>query len=301
MKAWVGVVLIFCASLTLLGCGGGGGSSTVSDGGGDTLNGTISGTATKGPVANATVAAFSINANGTKGGMIGSAQTDGQGNFSISVGDHSGPVMLQMTGGNYMDEATGITMPMQQGDVMTCAIPSMSAGTTVSGIQMTPVTSMAQNMAQNMPGGMTSANIGAASTAMGNYFMVDDILHTRPMDPSAQGSGSGADQSMRNYGMTMAAMSQYADMIGMPNSSGMVTAMMGDASDGRMNGMTGNSGVMMGGGMMGGTMMAPNAGTSGLADAMMTFIQSPMNKSGVTVQDMANLINKLNSSNGSVQ
>ncbi len=296
---WGGLTLIVLTiSLALLaGCGGGGESITSNQ----PVNGTISGTAVKGPVSNAMVTCFSINADGTKGNMIGTGQTDGQGNYSIPMGDYSGPVLCQMTGGNYMDEATGLNMPMQQNDIITCVIPSMSAGSTVSGIQMTPMTSMAQSMAQNMSGGMTPANVAATNTAVGNYFMVNDILHTRPMDPLSQGSGSGTDQNMRNYGMTMAAMSQYAKNIGMPFSSGMVTAMMNDASDGHMNGMMGNSGVMMGGGMMGGTMMSPNAGTSGLADAMMKFIQSPMNKSGVTVQEMQTLINKLNTSNGTIQ
>ncbi len=296
---WGGLtLLVLTISLALLaGCGGGGESITSTQ----PVNGTISGTAVKGPVANAMVTCFSINADGTKGNMIGTGQTDGQGNYSIPMGDYSGPVLCQMTGGSYMDEATGMNMNMLQNDIMTCVIPSMSAGSTVSGIQMTPMTSMAQSMAQNMLGGMTQSNITQANNSMGSYFGINDILHTVPMNPAINGSGTAANQDMKNYGMTIAAMSQYAKDIGMPFSSGMVTAMMNDASDGHMNGMMGNSGVMIGGGMMGGTMMAPNAGTTGLADAMMKFIQSPMNKSGVTVQDMGNLINKLSTSNGIIQ
>jgi hypothetical protein len=87
----------------------------------------------------------------------------------------------------------------------------------------------------------------------------------------------------------------------MPNSSGLATAMMDNAEDGHMNGMMGNSQIRMGGGMMGGNMMSSNAGTSGLAGAMVEFIQSKMNKSGVTVQDIQTLINKLQSSNGLIQ
>jgi hypothetical protein len=217
------------------------------------------------------------------------------------MGDYSGPVLCQMTGGNYMDEATGINMPMLQNDVMTCVIPSMSAGSTVNGIHMTPLTSMAQMMAQNMPGSMTGLNIAVANNAIGQHFNIDDILHTPPMNTAVNGTGSGASQYMKNYGMTIAAMSKYANMIGMTGSSSIVTAMMNDASDGYMNGMMGTSGIMMGGGMMGGTMMSPNAGTSGLANAMMQFIQSPMNKSGVTVQEMQSLINKLMTSDGVIQ
>jgi len=262
--------------------------------------GTISGTAVKGPVSNATVTAFSIN-NGSMGSQIGTGQTDAQGNFTMSVGDYSGPVMLQMKGGSYVDEATGTTMAMQQSDMMTSVIPSMSAGATVSGIQMTPLTSMAQTMAQGMAGGMTTANITTANAGIGNYFMVNDILHTHPMNPLTQGAGSGADQNTKNYGMAISAMSQTAKNIGMSFSSGMVTAMMSDASDGRMNGMMGTSSIQMGGGMMSGTMMSYNVATSGMAAAMSQFIQSPMNKSGVTLADMQSLMNKLTASNGVVQ
>lgn len=292
------ILILFAVLLTLSGCGGGGSESTSTV---PLVNGIISGTAIKGPVANATVTCFSINADGTKGNMIGIGQTDSQGNYSIPVGDYSGPVLCQMTGGNYIDEATGTNMPVLQNDVMTCVIPFMSAGSTVNGIHITPLTSMAQMMAQNMTGGMNSQNITAANNAVGNYFMVNDILHTQPMNPTISGAGTIADQDMKNYGMTIAAMSQYAHMVGMPQSSGMVTAMMNDASDGHMNGMMGTSGIMMGGGMMNGTMMSPDAGTSGLANAMMQFIQSPMNKSGVTVQDMQSLINKLMRSSGVIQ
>jgi len=262
--------------------------------------GTISGTAVKGPVANATMTAFSIN-NGAMGSQIGTGQTDGQGNFSMSVGDYSGPVMLQLKGGSYMDEATGTNMPMQQSDMMTSVIPSMFSGDAVNGIQMTPLTSMAQTMAQGMAGGMTSANITAANTGIGNYFMVNDILHTHPMNPLTLGAGSGADQNMKNYGMAIGAMSQYANNVGMSFSSAMVTAMMNDVSDGLMNGMMGNSSVTMRGGMMGGSMMSPNAGTSGMANAMTQFIQSTMNQSGVTLQDMQSMIDKLMTSNGMIQ
>ena len=112
--------------------------------------------------------------------------------------------------------------------------------------------------------------------------MVGDILHTIPMNPRVAGSGTGASQDAKNYGMSIAAMSQYAKTIGMTvSSSGIVTAMMDDASDGVMDGMMGTASIRMGGGMMSGTMMQATAGTTGLATAMTTFVGSAMNKSGV--------------------
>jgi hypothetical protein len=252
----------------------------------------ISGTVVKGPISGGTVTAFAIN-NGTMGMQLANGTTDGQGNFSISIGDYTGAVMLQMSGGTYVDEATGATMAMAPGDVMTAVMTSLSTGTTVTGIQITPLTSMAQAMAQNMAGGMTGTNITAANASVGSYFMVNDILHTQPMNPLVTGANVTATQDMKNYGMAIAAMSQSAKDMGMSSSSSMVTAMMNDASDGVMNGMMGSTPVMMGGMMAGSSIMTPTAGTSGLATEMATFITSTMNKSGVTAVEMQTLMNHL--------
>jgi len=305
--SWIGVWFLAIIVGLATACGGGGGegenvgTSSTSSGGE-----VVSGTAVKGLVSGATVIAYAISANGIRGSQIGSGQTDGQGNFSMSVGNYSGPIMLQMSGGNYMDEATGSQMNMYSNDVMTCVISSISANSTVSGIQMTALTSMAQSLALNMPSGMNPSNMTQANHSVGDYFGVNDILTTRPMDPTAAGSGANAAADMRNYGMILAAMSQYAKGLGMPQSSGMVTAMMNDASDGRMDGMMGGGmmphiPVEMRGGMMSGTVMPPDTGTRGLAEAMAQFINSPMNRSGLTVLEMQNLMDKLRASNGQIQ
>jgi hypothetical protein len=260
---------------------------------------TVSGTVVKGPVSGATVTAYAV-ANGTMGAQVGGGSTDSMGNFSVSVGTYSGPMMIQASGGTYTDEAMGTAMTMQPGDVMACSIPSVAAGATNTGIQMTPVTTMAHSRVHHMTGGITDANIFAANAAMGAYFSVSDILHTIPMDPTAAGSGAGATQDAKNYGMAIAAMSQYAKTMVMPSSSGMVTAMASDAADGVMDGKMAGSSITMGGGMMGGSMMQATAGTTGLGAAMTAFVSSAMNRSGVTMTDMQPLVNMLNGSTGQI-
>ena len=300
-KGFVGIVsALFLFTALLTGCGGGGGG----DGGtSSSTTGTISGTAVKGPVNGGTVTAYRINSNGTRGTQIGTSMTDAQGNFSMQVGDYSGAVMLQLSGGQYRDEATDRLMNMDQNTVMTALIPDMASGEMIGNIEITPLTSMAQEWAQNMAGGMTQANISLANRNMGQHFDVGDILTTRPMDPLVQDSGAGANQEQRNYGMTLAAMSQEAYELMMTYSSSIVTAMMDDASDGKMDGMMGGNGISMGGmgGMMGGIMMQSTAGTSDLASAMTTFVQNTTyNRSGLTTMDMQMLIDKLNASNGTI-
>jgi hypothetical protein len=291
------------ATVTLIvsGCGGGGssGSDVVTA---PALQASISGNVVKGPVSGATVTAHGLG-NGAAGPALASATTDARGAFTLSVGDYSGPVMLRMTGGTYTDEATGSNMSMGASDAMTAMLANVAAGSAVSGVQITPVTSMAQAMAEHMSGGMTTANIVTANAALCAYFMVDDILHTPPIDPLVAGSGTVATQAMMNYGMALAAMSQYAKNVGLPVSSSLVTSMMADASDGTMDGSASGSqivmrGTMMSGSMMGGSMMQRNAGTSGLAGAMSDFLGSGMNQSGVMPAHMSELMQKLMSTNG---
>ena len=124
----------------LAACGGGG------DGGNSFFAappGSISGVATKGPVSGATVKAFAVS-SGVAGRQIGIATTDANGAFTMAIGDHAGAVMLQLTGGTYTDEATGTTMPMASVDGMTAVLPGIVAGRDTTGIQMTPLTTMAQ-------------------------------------------------------------------------------------------------------------------------------------------------------------
>jgi len=287
--------LALAAIMSLAACGGGGGndSGSVIAGGG-----IIGGTGFKGPVANGTVTAYAL-AGGVASAVLGTGSTDVDGKFRIDIGSYAGPVMLQVAGGSYVDEATGANMPMATGDVMTVMLASVASGASVSGIQVTPLTSMAQAAAAKMPGGMTQANIAAANSAVGTYFMVNDIVHTNPMNTLQPGSGATAGQNEVNYGMAIAAMSQYAKGQGMAASSALVTAMMNDASDGVMNGKMGANPVSMSmGGMMGSTMMPSNAGTSGLGAAMQAFANSAQNRSGVTATMVASLIAQLNTTSG---
>ena len=288
----IGLALTACGG----GGGGGGGSGSVTPPPPPPVTGTVSGTAVKGPVNGGTMTAYALS-NGAMGAKIASATTNADGTFSLAMGSYAGPVMLQMTGGTYTDEATGATMQLMAGDTMTALLPSMTAGQTLNGVQVTPLTSVAQTMAQHMSGGMTDANITAANTNVGKYFMVTDVLHDVPMNPLMSGSGNAATQDQINYGMALAAMSHYAQTQGMSSSSAMVTAMMNDATDGVMDGMMSGSAVMMGGMNM--SMSLPSgAGTTGLATAMSAFANSGQNHSGVAASTVQTLMNQLNGSNG---
>lgn len=292
-RIWL-IIAMVVMSLIEAACGGGGGSvDSVGSGGTGIINGAV----TKGPLSNATVNAHGI-ASGQMGSQIGSATTDANGNYTMTIGSYTGPVMLQVSGGNYTDEATGALVAMASGDVMAAVMQSVASGANISGIQITPITSMAQARAQQMTGGMTDANIATANVALGRYFSVGDSTHVQPMNPLVPGSGSNASADARNYGIALAAMSQLAKSLS-ANTSALVTAMMSDASDGMMDGKNGSGPISMGG-MMSPTMMSSTAGTSGLATAMTDFMNSEENKSSLRATDVAAMVQQLSSSNGTI-
>ena len=115
-------------------------------------------------------------------------------------------------------------MDMLPGTVMTCTIPFMESGSAIGGIQITPLTSIANQMATNMFGGMTESNVTESHQAVGDFFDVTDILYTAPMDATLNGSGSTVDLDMMNYGMSLAAMPEYASMQGVTNSSDFINS-----------------------------------------------------------------------------
>ncbi len=110
------------AAVVLMGAGCGGG---VGSGG----TGYISGFASKGPLSGAYVTAYGIE-NGQKGAQIGETRTDANGNYSMAIGSYAGPVMLQVSGGGFTEEATGAPAIMAFGDVMTVVMPTVASGAT---------------------------------------------------------------------------------------------------------------------------------------------------------------------------
>jgi hypothetical protein len=282
----------------LAACGGGGGGVDASGGlqaGGDPGTTTIAGSVVKGPVNGATVTAYSV-LGGMMGTPLASTTTDANGAFAMPMAANGGPIMLRVTGGTYTDEATGAKVTFAPGQMMATVLSSLASGT--ASVQVTPLTAMAQAMAAGMPGGMTAANINAANAAVGGYFMVGDIVHTPPVNPLVSGSGVGVAAPMANYGIALAAMAQYAKNAGVPSST-FVGAMMQDAADGVLDGKAGSTPIAMGAGMMGGTgMMQAGAGGSGLASAMIDFMNSPANASGLTTTSMTQLMQQLASAGG---
>ncbi len=127
------IVALTAIIMVIAGCGGSGGNDTA---------GTISGNLIAGPVKDATVTAYKLNANGTQGDEIGASDPTGEdGYYSISNPDYTGPVFIKAVGGTYTDEAKEEETNL---DITLTAIAYID--TLTSTISITPLTCVAAQL-----------------------------------------------------------------------------------------------------------------------------------------------------------
>jgi len=178
----------------LAGCNGGSSTPAASN---------VSGIASKGPLNGASVCAYAI-VNGAKGAAIGACQTTAAGgNYSLDLGSYTGPVLFEASGGNYVDEASGATVPLSA--PLHSVLVSVAGGATTAAI--TPLTELAYRLAMAMSGGLGGANIQAALDKVQTNFGVADIVGVLPVD--ALNVPVGATDAEKKYALALAMVSQY--------------------------------------------------------------------------------------------
>lgn len=201
----IGMFLLLSALVGCGGGGGGGGSAPPTDPNPPAQTNKISGVASKGPIVGGTVTAYKI-VNNTKGALIVSGITAVDGTYSLDLGTYSGPVLLEISGGTYTDEATGISKP---GTTLHAAVPNAS-GTISAAI--TPFTELAYQLAG--PATLTSAVINSSNKRVADAFKLYDIINVLPVAPTKSVLDAlpttVQGQDRRDYTLALAAFSQVA-------------------------------------------------------------------------------------------
>lgn len=108
---------------------------------------TVSGSVVKGPV---TGAAINVRA-ASDGRLLATTTTGAGGTYTVNVA-YVGDVIVEASGGSYVDEATGATLPL--GTTMRVVVPA--TGSAVTGV-ITPLTTLAYSNAFPSPGSTVSA------------------------------------------------------------------------------------------------------------------------------------------------
>lgn len=174
----LGIGLTLTTTL-LSGCGGGSSSESTP------ATTTISGSAVKGPVNGATVKALAANT----GAVLATTTTNSTGAYTFNI-SYNGDVVIEVEGGTYTDEATGLPTSLNQ----LKAIISPTGGTQT--VHVTPLTYIAYGYAGN-----TSTGFNTALTNLTTQFGLGstNLLSTLP----------DVSSTANDYGRVLRAMSQY--------------------------------------------------------------------------------------------
>jgi len=182
-----GFILISCSSDG--GDGGAVGTGQVS------LAGVVV-VANLGPVTAATVTAIDLTTN-QELGSTNTANADGS--YTVPNAKGTNPILIKVTGGTYLDEATGAQKSLPTNGISAC-LPDPSTVTTAA---VTTVTEIATQAALRS-GSVTAASIDAANRNVGSALLGGaDPTTTIPIDIS-QAIPANATEAEKNYARLLA-------------------------------------------------------------------------------------------------
>lgn len=165
--------LLTCLALVAAGCGSSVGTSAP-----ETV--TVSGKAVKGPIANALVTAYPMDALGKAGTVaIASTTTESNGDYALKVPKNIGPIIIEVRGtetSTYVNEATPTAPPVRftSDETLRAAVVDPAA---VASVPVTPFTDMAviklQEYAATAPAGTPLVKLDTVAT-----FTVESAIKT---------------------------------------------------------------------------------------------------------------------------
>lgn len=256
----------------------------------------VSGVVFQGPVAGATVRAYSY-ADGRKGAELAQALTDASGRYAFSGSLPSGVVLLEVTGGTYREEASarditvGTDVPLRS----LIRVGSNTGGTI--GTYTTFGAALADYLASR--GRSLESAIDEAYTAI-NAAVGVDVRSTAPLDVTDVANAGGLTPA-HEYGFFEAALSQWTADAGIQNnvtphtlytSSSMLTLAFDDLrSDGVLDGR-GSNGAQR----LGSVALSTDTYRHELALALLRFARSGANRTGLTSDQLLRAANRWNDS-----
>lgn len=203
-------LLLFCVSFVA--CNNGGGDKD--DIPEQTPSGGIDGKAVDALVINGTITVFEWK-NGVKGSQLAQTTTDENGYYKLAVRAESQPVLIQLEGGYYIEEASGIKVDLKDGQKLFCVIP-FDMGSDLS-VMVTPWTTIAYGLTQYyLSEGENVANAITLGTAAISTLI--DVLITKvcPQNITEDVVSSILTDELQ-YGFFCAAISEWTKSISIEN------------------------------------------------------------------------------------
>ena len=275
---------------------------------GKAVKGEISGVVMKGLVAGATVTAYQDD-GGKRGQAVGVATTDATGSFTLDVRTAEGTLLLEAMSGTYTDEATGKAVPLGSHPLV-ALLPHFKLGATVKGVEVNPVTTFIAAYTRWRMGAPLDEPLDtafASATQKVDWHFGDSrwsSVVARDLTSNATGTGMSLTDGDVSEGLFLAGLSREAQDISTQlqvsdtsiNAAALVDALAKDiGADGLFDGH-GLNGAQL-------SLFASNGGSGAahydlsgdtlradLSRAMVAFLATPRNASGLTRSDADNLL-----------
>jgi hypothetical protein len=217
------ISVIFTALIMACGGGGGGGETPPDD-----TAFKVSGVVSKGFIKNGSVSVFSIASNGFKTEpAMATTTTDAKGVYSVEL-DYSGPLLVEVSGGTYIDEATGTEVAMT--GVLRAALADVSGPVEIA---VSPLTELAVRRAE-LGGKLLATHIQAANELVGQLIGCD-IIATLPLNPQDSQEFGAGTANEKSYTLMLAAFSQMASQIAFDDIDAVLDALDDDLADARLD------------------------------------------------------------------
>lgn len=177
--------------------------------------GVIKGSAVDGLLAGAQVSIYGLE-NGDRGVKLGGATTDASGVYSVNIQTHSRPFLIEVRGGSYVEEASGVLVTLEDGQVLR-AIGMYESGLTHDAM-VTPLTHMATALAEHkIANGMSVEVAIAGATSTIDQFFALDVGATRPVRITSENSEATEFGHDVLYGFYLAGLSDWTLWAGKQN------------------------------------------------------------------------------------
>lgn len=295
-----GFLFLVFIIFVLIGFGCGGGTNQGKDA--SNIGGSVSGYGIDGIIINGDVAIYSYN--GSRGDLLAQSKTDAKGQFSATIGNYSGAILIDVKNGYYVEEASGYRVDLNVGDYLS-AVTFYSAGGSLSNVMVTPMTTLAASLAGYYQGAGDNVSnaINKANTALSSLILLN-ILDTYPADLTDEKNKPGSLTNSAMYGVVLAAFSQMSADISAQNntqphrvynSMALTKALANDISDGKLNGKKVADDIYLGITKLDSYTMRRTLGV-----AAINFMNTTYNKSGLARGDVESYLSQIALNAGSL-
>lgn len=193
-------MLGLCALLAACGGGGGGDSSAPA-----------TNTVSVAPSLGRFSAGAVVTIKSLAGAVLGTANTGSDGKASVNIGTHSGPLLIEVTGGTgvtYYDERSKSSVPYGNGETLRAIAPAVQTAIGVTPFTNAAVEAIKAANSGSVPSTISTTNISLANTKIQAAFGITDVLQAPTLVDSSTANSLDLASAGDQYALKLATLAK---------------------------------------------------------------------------------------------